>query len=42
MNRLFKTLRNIVEKPISEQEAEQREDALPGFDNRIEVLVDLR
>jgi hypothetical protein len=38
MNRLFKTLRNIVEKPISEQEAEQREDALPGFDNRIEVL----
>jgi hypothetical protein len=38
MNRLFKTLRNIVDKPVSEQEAEQREDALPGFDSRIEVL----
>lgn len=32
MNRLFNTLRNFVEKP------QVIEDALPGFDNRVEVL----
>ena len=36
MNRLFKTLKTIVERP---QAAESdRPDALPGFDNRVEVL----
>ncbi len=34
MNRLFQTLRNIVEKPAVEEPAE----ALPGFDNRLAVL----
>lgn len=33
MNRLFKTLRNIVERPQP-----VGGDALPGFDNRVEVL----
>ncbi len=36
MNRLFQTLRNIVEKP--EAPVEQPADALPGFDNRLTVL----
>jgi hypothetical protein len=36
MNRLFSTLRSFVEKP--RPEAAVWQDALPGFDNRIEVL----
>ncbi len=40
MNRLFQTLRNIVEKPRPEIDApaEGTAEALPGFDNRLEVL----
>jgi hypothetical protein len=38
MNRLFQTLRNIVEKPQPEAEEDSTGDALPGFDNRLEVL----
>jgi hypothetical protein len=38
MNRLFQTLRNIVEKPQPEDENAAVEEALPGFDNRLEVL----
>src|SRR5262249_19087445 len=37
MNRLFRTLRNIVERP-QEAEEESRASILPGFDNRVEVL----
>jgi hypothetical protein len=36
MNRLFNTLRNFVERPQSE--VEETEEALPGFENRLEVL----
>jgi hypothetical protein len=36
MNRLFNTLRNFVERP--QAEVEEIEDALPGFENRLEVL----
>src|SRR6266700_2765720 len=36
MNRLFNSLRSFVEKP--RPEASVWQDALPGFDNRIEVL----
>lgn len=39
MNRLFQTLRGFVERPRTAEEADDRvEEALPGFDNRIEVL----
>jgi hypothetical protein len=36
MNRLFQTLRNIVEKPAAT--VQEPADALPGFDNRLTVL----
>lgn len=36
MNRLFNTLRNFVERP--QAEVEETEEALPGFENRLEVL----
>jgi len=39
VNRLFQTLRGFVERPRTAEEADDRvEEALPGFDNRIEVL----
>ena len=39
MNRLFQTLRNIVEKPQPEAEDVSAGEALPGFDNRLEGAV---
>ncbi len=39
MNRLFNTLRGIREKPREIPDAVEAEEALPGFDNRIEVLM---
>src|SRR5258706_137734 len=42
MNRLFHTLRSIVDRsgdqPRADAEPSPGEEALPGFDNRIEVL----
>jgi hypothetical protein len=39
MNRLFNTLRGIREKPKEIPDAVEAEEALPGFDNRMEVLT---
>ncbi len=38
MNRLFQTLRGFVERPRPIEEMEANVEALPGFENRIEVL----
>lgn len=39
MNRLFQTLRGFVERPRTAEDGDDRvEEALPGFENRIEVL----
>lgn len=39
MNRLFQTLRNIVRRPMQPMGEPEYGDVLPGFDDRVEVLV---
>ena len=39
MNRLFQTLRNIVHRPAQPDGEPEYGDLLPGFDDRVEVLV---
>lgn len=38
MNRLFNTLRNLVDKPAPAPDRPAKVEALPGFDNRVSVL----